>query len=93
MHDTETAKLKTPISVTSPDCLVPTLKQQRLRNKVLENMLKKMRCEIDKSGKVVKETLERDLITIYSNIANNEIPFMKLSWEEQQNYLQEIRLE
>ena len=49
-----------------------------------------MRFEIDKFGKAVNESLEKDLISIYSNVADNEIPpFMKLFLEEQQKYLQQ----
>ena len=63
--------------------LIPTLKQHRLRNKELENHAEKMRFEIEKSGKAVNGSLEKDLISIYLNVADNEIPpFMKLFWEE-----------
>ena len=49
-----------------------------------------MRFEIDKFGKAVNESLEKDLISIYLNVADNEIPpFMKLFLEEQQQYLQQ----
>ena len=84
----EPAKLKAPVSITSPERLVLTLKQQRLKNKELEENLAKMQLEIEKSGQKINETLEDDLISLYSKGDNNSIPpFMKLFWDEQQKYL------
>ena len=39
----EPAKLKAPVSFTSPERLVVTLKQQKLRNKQLEEDIEKMK--------------------------------------------------
>ena len=84
----EPAKLKAPVSTTSPERLVLTLKQQRLKNKELEENLAKMQLEIEKSGQKINETLEDDLISLCSKEDNNSIPpFMKLFWDEQQKYL------
>ena len=70
------------------------MKQRRVRNKELENLAEKLRLEIDKSGKLVNESLEKDLISIYSNVADNEIPpFVKFFWEKQQKYLQQNKTE
>lgn len=89
-HDAEPAKLKAPISATSPDHLILTLKPHRLRNKELENYVEKIRFEIDKCGTAINESLEKDLISIFSNVSDNEIlNFKNLFWEEQQKYLQQ----
>ena len=84
----EPAKLKAPVSFTSPERLVLTLKQQRLRNKQLEEHIEKMKLEIETSGKHINESLESDLMTLYSKADSKVIsPFMKLFWEEQQKYV------
>ena len=84
----ERAKLKAPVSITSPERLVLTQKQQRLKNKELDENLAKMQLEIEKSRQKINETLEDDLISFYSKEDNNSIPpFMKLFWDEQQKYL------
>ena len=84
----EPAKLKAPVSITSTERLVLTLKQQRLKNTKLEESLAKMQLEIEKPGRKINETLEDDLISLYSKEDNNSIPpFMKRFWNEQQKYL------
>ena len=84
----EPAKLKAPVSFTSPERLVLTLKQQRLRNKQLEEHIEKIKLEIETSGKHINESLESDLVTLYSKADSRVVPpFMKLFWEEQQKYL------
>ena len=84
----EPAKLKAPVSFTSPERLVLKLKQQRLRNKQLEGHIEKMKLETETSGKHTNESLESDLMTLYSKADSKVIPpFMKLFWEEQQKYL------
>ena len=84
----EPAKLKAPVSFTSPERLVLTLKQQRLKNKQLEEHIEKMKLEIEASGKHINESLESDLVTLYSKADSKVVPpFMKLFWEEQQKYL------
>ena len=77
--------MKALVRITSPERLVLTHKQQRLKNKELEENLAKMRLEIAKSGQKISETLENDLISLYSKEDSNSIPpFMKLFWDEQQ---------
>ena len=47
-----------------------------------------MWLEIEKSGQRINETLENDLISLYSTEDSHSIPpFMKLFWDEQQKYL------
>ena len=84
----EPAKLKAPVSFTSPERLVLTLKQQRLRNKKPEEHIEKMKLEIEASGKHINESFESDLVTLYSKADSKAVPlFMKIFWEEQQKYL------
>ena len=79
----EPAKLKAPVSFTSPERLVLTLKQQRLRNKQLEEHIEKMKLEIEASGKHINE-----MVTLYLNADSKVVlPFMKLFCEKQQKYL------
>ena len=90
----EPAKLKAPVSITSPERLVLTLKQERLKNKELEENLAKIRLEIKKSGRRINETLENGLILSYFKEDSNSIPaFMKLFWDEQQKYLRTSKTE
>ena len=84
----ETAKVKAPVSFTSPERLVLILKQQRLRNKQLEEHVEKIKLQIEASGKHVNESLESDLVTLYSKADSKLVPpFLKRFWEEQQKYL------
>ena len=82
----EPAKLKAPVLFTSPERLVLTLKQQRLRNKQLEEHIEKIKLEIETSGKPINKSLESDLVTLCSKADSKAVPpFMKLFWEEQKN--------
>ena len=84
----EPAKLKAPVSFTSSERLVLTLKQERLRNKQLEEHIGKVKLEIEASGKHINESFESDLVILYSKADIKAVPpFMKLFWEEQQKYL------
>ena len=84
----EPAKLKAPVSFTSPERLILTRKQQRLRDKQLEEHIEKVKLEIEKSGKRINESLDSDFLTMYSQADSKVVPpFMKLFWEEQQKYL------
>ena len=79
----EPTKLKAPVSFTSPGRLVLTLKQQRLRNKQLEEHIEKMKLEIEASGKHINE-----MVRLYLNADSKVVlPFMKLFCEKQQKYL------
>ena len=81
----EPAKLKAPVSLTLPERLVLIFNQQRLKNKQLEECTEKMKLEIETSGKHINESLESDLVTLYSKADIKVIPpFTKLFWEEKQ---------
>ena len=70
--------MKVPVSITSPERLVLTLKQQRLKTKELEENLAKMQLEIEKSGQKINETLENDLISLYSKEDSNYFSFYEI---------------
>ena len=56
--------MKAPVSITSPERLIVTVKQQILKNKELEENLAKIQLEIEKSEKIINKTLENDLISL-----------------------------
>ena len=60
----EPARMKAPVSITSPERLIVTVKQQILKNKELEENLAKIQLEIEKSEKIINKTLENDLISL-----------------------------
>ena len=70
--------MKVPVSITSPERLVLTLKQQRLKTKELEENLAKMQLEIEKSGQKINETLENDLISLYAKEDSNYFSFYEI---------------
>ena len=70
--------MKVPVSITSPERLVLTLKQQRLKTKELEENLAKMQLEIEKSGQKINETLKNDLISLYSKEDSNYFSFYEI---------------
>ena len=74
----EPATLKVPVSITSPERLVLTLKQQRLKTKELDENLAKMLLEIEKSGQKINETLKNDLISLYSKEDSNYFSFYEI---------------
>ncbi|XP_057290402.1 uncharacterized protein LOC130613092 [Hydractinia symbiolongicarpus] len=81
------AKLKAPISMTSPDRIIKTLQNHRLENKELKEELKKMQDEISTCAVSVQKSLGDDFIKIMSTTNRKIPPFMKFFWEEQQKYL------
>ena len=71
--------MKRSVSITSPEGLALTLKQQRLKNKELLKNFAKMSLEIEKSRQKINETLEKGLTLLYSKEDKNSIlPVMKL---------------
>lgn len=60
------AKLKAPISMTSPDRIIKTLQNHRLENKELKEELKKMQDEISTCAVPVQKSLGDDFIKIMS---------------------------
>ena len=85
---TSPAKLKAPISLTSPEKIKLTLQNYRLENKQLKSEIIQMQREIQGKSLTVNNDLEKDLVNIMSNANSKDVPpFMKLFWEEQQKYL------
>ena len=82
------AKLKAPISLTSPERVKLTLQSYRMENKMLKLEIEKLQAEISNSSMTVSPDLNDDFVSIMSNTESKNIsPFMKLFWEEQQKYL------
>ena len=82
------AKVKSPISLTSPARIKLTLQNYRLENKELKSEIEQMQKEIQNQSLPVNNNLEKDLISIMLNANSKDIPpFMKIFWEEQQKYL------
>ena len=59
----------------------------RLENKTLRAELQQMQAEIAANSLHIGEEFSKDLKSIMSNSHRNIPPFMKLIWEEQQEYL------
>ena len=76
------AKLKAPITLTSPNRLKLTIQEQRYKCADLEKQLEEMKLELEKSSIVVDE-LSDDFIKIYSNNPNEVTDFMNLFWQQQ----------
>ena len=64
---TSPAKLKAPISLTSPERIKLTLQNYRLENKQLKEQIAIMREEISKKSLPIDNELGKDLISIMSN--------------------------
>ena len=66
-----------------------TLQDHRLKCKQLEDELFKMRTAIETLSEIVDTELNQDFQTIFSGRDKTDVPnFMKLFWEEQQQYIQ-----
>ena len=86
------AKLKAPISLTSPERIVLTMQNLRQENKQLQEQLETIRAELETKTIPVANHLGDDLIQIMNNTDSNKIPpFMKMFWEEQQKYISSSR--
>ena len=84
----EPAKLQAPVKFTSPERLVATLKNHRLKNKMLLNRIAEMTTALQSHSLPVDTVLNDDLVDIFKGVPTEKIPpFMKLFWEEQQKYI------
>ena len=82
------AKLNAPISQTSTERVKLTLQEYRAENRALKAQIEEIRQELETSAVPVSQDLSKDLTDIMSGIDQEKIPpFMRLFWEEQQNYL------
>ena len=85
---TAPAKLNAPVNSASPDRIRLTLQKKRLECKQLERETSNMRKALDSDSKKVNYKLSLDFQKLFSQYNEKEVPsFMKLFWEEQQNYI------
>ena len=87
-HEVTPAKLKAPVSATSPQRIKVTLQQHRLKCAQLEKEITAMRQELSRASVQVSEHLSRDLLDLMSSYSPNMSPFMKLFWDQQQKAMQ-----
>eukprot|EP00794_Sanderia_malayensis_P002815 gene2815-3251_t len=81
-------KLNAPISQTSKERVKLTLQGYRAENKVLKVQIEEIRQELETSAVPVSQDVSKDLTDITGGVDEEKIPpFMRLFWEEQQNYL------
>ena len=89
------ARKKAPVSLTSPDRILLTLRQQREENASLQDEICKLKNEISSSAVHVDQNLHNDLQSILSETlekAKNQrkiSPFMELFLKHQMDYLTE----
>ena len=69
-----------PLSKVSRECLIATVKTQRIENKEMKERLQR---EINESGVKVDNELAEDFEKIMAANSNNVTPFMHLFWEQQ----------
>ena len=82
------AKLKTPVKFTSPERIKLTLQQHRLKCKQLEQKVNEMRQSLEHHSQPVDSQLSQDFVSLFSGCDEKDVPpFMKLFWDEQQNYI------
>ena len=82
------AKLNAPISQTSTERVKLTLQGYRAENRALKSQIEEIKQELETSAVPVSQELNKDLTDIMGGIDQEKIPpFMRLFWEEQQNYL------
>ena len=84
------AKLKAPISLTSPERIKLTMQSFRAENKLLKKDIEQLKKEIQTSSVPITSGLNNDMKAVMSKALdeNNVTPFMKFFWTEQQNYIQ-----
>ena len=86
----EPAKLKAPLSITSPDRLKLTIQQQRSQNKQLQSendilklQIMKMEKELNINSIAVSDDVSTDILNIMSSSEKKMTPFMELFWQQQ----------
>lgn len=81
---TEPAHINSPVSQTPPERLKLTLQMQRMRCSQLENQLRLMQEELNKSSVHIDHELSKDFISIMGKTKHEITPFMNLFWQQQQ---------
>ena len=83
------AKLKAPISKTTPERIKLALQEQQLKCANLEKELEEMKAEIERASITVDDEMSKDVVSILSNIGSQKMtPFMELFWQQQKKMLQ-----
>ena len=83
----EPAHLFSPVSQTTPERIKLTLQMQRFKCAELEQKLKEMKLEIQKSSVEVDHQLSQDITSILGKSDMNIMPFMDLFWQQQKKLL------
>ena len=83
----EPAHLFSPASQTTPERIKLTLQMQRFKCAELEQKLKEMKLEIQKSSVEVDHQLSQDITSILGKSDMNITPFMDLFWQQQKKLL------
>lgn len=81
---TEPAHINSPVSQTPPERLKLTIQMQRMRCSQLENQLRLMQEELNKSSVHIDHELSKDFISIMGKTRHEITPFMNLFWQQQQ---------
>ena len=81
-----TANLNAPITMTSPERLLLTIREYRNENRHLQDEILILKKALDNASVPVNEKLHADLQDIFKNCSRNLSPFMKLFWEEQKKF-------
>ena len=82
-------KTNAPIPQTSSERLKVQIQSYRMENKELKMKLEQLQKEISRAFLPVSADLSNDFKSIILETNQRKIlPFMRLSWEEQQKYLQ-----
>ena len=82
------AKLKVPVTLTSPERIKLTLQGLPVENKQSQEEIVKIREEKNNNSLAITDNLGDDLRNIMFGADKSKItPFMKMSWEEQQKYM------
>ena len=76
-------KKKALISITNPQRIKLTLRQQRLKCNQLQEEIYVMKNEINKNNYSVGNELTQDFINTISNNKYKMTPFMELFWQQQ----------
>ena len=77
-------KDKAPLSNTSHDRLVISLKEKRLECKELKGKVEETRASIRNNSVPIASELHSDLLTILSGQSLDSFPMMKIFWKQQQ---------
>ena len=82
------AKLKAPISKTSPERIKLGIQEQRLKCAKLE---KELEIEIEKASVKVDDQMSNDVVSILSNVNSKEMtPFVQLFWQQQKKCYKQV---